>query len=74
MEQVLSVDSPARYKHASELLDELTDTVGDNEKHPLAGLMDTLGTLIEAWEASHHPVPDAAPEQVCGLPDEGTRT
>jgi HTH-type transcriptional regulator/antitoxin HigA len=26
--------------------------------------MDTLGTLIEAWEAEHHPVPEAAPRKV----------
>lgn len=61
---MLSVDSPASYKHACRLLDDLTDEIGDNEKHPLAGLMATLGTLIEAWEAEHQPVPQASPRQV----------
>jgi HTH-type transcriptional regulator/antitoxin HigA len=63
---MLTIDSPASYKHACRLLDDLSDEIGDNEKHPLAGLMDTLGTLIEAWEAEHDPVPNAAPRQVLG--------
>jgi HTH-type transcriptional regulator / antitoxin HigA len=61
---MLTIDSPASYKHACRLLDDLSDEIGDNEKHPLAGLMDTLGTLIAAWEAEHHPVPQAQPRQV----------
>ena len=61
---MLVVDSPATYKHASRLLDDLVDEIGNNEKHPLAGLMATLGTLVEAWENEHHPMPDAAPRQV----------
>lgn len=64
---MLTVDSPASYKHACRLLDDLTDEIGDDERHPLAGLMDTLGTLIEAWEAAHQPVPAAAPGQVLAL-------
>lgn len=35
------------------LLDELIDEVGEDEKHPLASLMDTLGALIEAYEDEH---------------------
>src|SRR5574341_1290915 len=35
------------------LLDELIDEVGEDEKHPLASLMDTLGTLIEAYDDKH---------------------
>ena len=30
-----------------ELLDRVTDEVGENENHPLASLMDVLGVLIE---------------------------
>ena len=61
---LLTVDSPSSYRRACRVLDDLTDQVGDDERHPLAGLMDTLGTLIEAWEAEHHPLPQAAPRQV----------
>ena len=38
-----------------ELLDQLTDTVGENEDHPLASLMDVLGVLIEKYEDEHVP-------------------
>jgi len=31
------------------LLDSLIDEVGNNESHPLASLMETLGSLIEAY-------------------------
>lgn len=37
------------------LLDELIGEVGEKEQHPLASLMDTLGTLIEAYEDRHFP-------------------
>lgn len=32
------------------MLDELIDTVGENEAHPLASLMETIGALIESYE------------------------
>lgn len=31
-------------------LDELIDVVGNDENHPLASLMDVIGTLIESYE------------------------
>ncbi len=36
-------------------LDTLIDEVGEDESHPLASLMDLLGTLIEKYEAEHVP-------------------
>ena len=49
------------YERAIALLDELIDEVGEDEKHPLASLMDTLGTLIEAYEDKHLPAPVGDP-------------
>jgi HTH-type transcriptional regulator/antitoxin HigA len=49
------------YNRAVALLDELIDEVGEDEKHPLASLMDTLGTLIEAYEDRHLPEPVGDP-------------
>lgn len=45
------------YDRAVALLDELIDEVGEDEKHPLASLMDTLGTLVEAYEDKYIPEP-----------------
>ena len=41
------------YHELVELLDQLTDEVGENEDHPLASLMDVLGVLIEKYEDEH---------------------
>jgi HTH-type transcriptional regulator/antitoxin HigA len=49
------------YERAVGLLDELIDEVGEDEKHPLASLMDILGTLIEAYEDRHLPEPVGDP-------------
>ena len=36
-------------------LDNLIDEVGEDEKHPLASLMEVLGVLIERYEDLHVP-------------------
>jgi HTH-type transcriptional regulator/antitoxin HigA len=41
------------YKKLVNLLDGVIDEVGGNETHPLASLMETLGSLVEAYEVSH---------------------
>jgi HTH-type transcriptional regulator / antitoxin HigA len=43
------------YKELVELLDRVTDQVGEDENHPLASLMDVLGVLIEKYEDEHVP-------------------
>ena len=41
------------------VLDALIDTVGEDEEHPLASLMEVIGTLIEKYEDEHLPEPGA---------------
>ncbi len=43
------------YRELVEVLDQLTDTVGEDEHHPLASLMDVLGVLVEKYEDEHVP-------------------
>jgi HTH-type transcriptional regulator / antitoxin HigA len=38
-----------------ELLDALIDRVGEDESHPLASLMEVVGSLIERYEDEHVP-------------------
>jgi len=45
----------ADYRELVELLDRITDEVGENENHSLASLMDVLGVLIEKYEDEHFP-------------------
>lgn len=54
--QVVSVPhTQEEYERAIALLDELIDEVGEVEDHALASLMETLGSLIEAYENDHVP-------------------
>ena len=45
----------ADYRDLVQLLDRLTDEVGEDQNHPLASLMDVLGVLIEKYEDEHVP-------------------
>ena len=48
------------YDKLVKLMDNLIDLVGNNEHHPLASLMETVGILIEKYEEEHHPMPKAS--------------
>jgi HTH-type transcriptional regulator/antitoxin HigA len=44
-----------QYENAVKMLDELIEKIGEDESHPLASLMEILGTLIENYENQHFP-------------------
>ena len=54
---LLSIRSEVEYAAAVVRLNDLLDEVGTDERHPLYGLLDTLGTLINSYEQQHHPMP-----------------
>ena len=41
------------YEEAVRLLDNLIDSIGEDENHALASLMEILGYLIEKYEDEH---------------------
>lgn len=43
------------YMKLCKRLDELIDEVGNDENHPLASLMETIGFLIEKYEEDRYP-------------------
>ena len=43
------------YNNLVNLLDSLIDEVGNDESHPLSSLMETIGSLIEAYESQNYP-------------------
>ena len=49
------------YNRLVHILDGLIDEVGENESHPLASLMETLGSLIESYEIQHFPEIEGSP-------------
>jgi HTH-type transcriptional regulator / antitoxin HigA len=56
---LLTIRNEREYNAAVKRLNELLDEIGDNEKHPLYTLLDTLGTLVHAYEEEHYPIPAA---------------
>ena len=64
----------ADYKQLDAVLKELIYVVGDNEKHPLAPLMDFIGVLTTKYEDKHFPkLTDLFPELVKGVNPNDTR-
>ncbi|MDL1912678.1 helix-turn-helix domain-containing protein [Chloroflexi bacterium CFX6] len=61
---LLTIRNEREYNAAVKRLDELLDEIGDDEKHPLYSLLDTLGTLIHAYEEEHYPIPDASGAEI----------
>ncbi len=58
------IHSERQYEGMVNLLNALIDTVRDDEDHPLAGLMEIVGDLIEDYENAHYPMPEAEPREV----------
>ena len=52
------VQNEQDYDRAVERLNTLLDEVGTDERHPLYSLLDTLGTVLHAWEEQHHAMPE----------------
>lgn len=57
---LLTIRNEREYEQAVKRLNNLLDEIGANERHPLYELLDTLGTLIHAYEEKHHTVPESS--------------
>jgi HTH-type transcriptional regulator/antitoxin HigA len=55
---ILTIRNEREYDAAVKRMNALLDEIGANERHPLYGLLDTLGALIHLYEEAHHPIPD----------------
>ena len=56
----LSIRDEQDYDRAVEQLNQLIDEVGTNEEHPMYEYLDTLGTIIHAYEEKRYPMPHAS--------------
>ena len=54
----LTIRNERDYHAAVKRLNDLLGEVGDQTHHPLYDLLDTLGTLIHAYEEQRHPLPE----------------
>jgi HTH-type transcriptional regulator/antitoxin HigA len=57
---LLTIRNESEYDRAIKRLNDLLDEIGTNERHPLYELLDTLGTLLQAYEERHHPLPESS--------------
>ncbi|EMY68322.1 helix-turn-helix domain-containing protein [Leptospira vanthielii] len=65
LKDILSVPhTDKQYKKIVKVLDELIDEVGNDEKHQLAPLLETVGNLIEEYENDHYIQPNAEPIEI----------
>lgn len=64
LEPMLTIRNEEEYEQAIKRLNDLIDEIGANEQHPLYNLLDTLGTLIEAYEAEHYAIPNCGGSDV----------
>ena len=62
IQHVFSVPhNKTEYDELLRILDSLIDEVGENESHPLASLMETIGSLIESYESKMLPEMETDP-------------
>ena len=67
IQPLFSIRDEDGYDKAITTLNALIDEVGTNEQHPLYELLDTLGTVIQAYEEKHHPIPECSGVEVLKL-------
>ena len=57
---LFTIRNEREYDRAVNRMNLLLDLIGTNERHPLYGLLDTLGTLIYTYEEQHHQLPECS--------------
>lgn len=57
---VEAIINEAGYDCAVAQMNELIDLVGTDETHPMYDYLDTLGTLVHAYEEAYMPIPSAS--------------
>jgi HTH-type transcriptional regulator/antitoxin HigA len=61
---VATPNNDADYEARLALLYQLIDEVGEDERHPLASLLNFVGIQIAEYEKQHYAMPDASPQDV----------
>jgi HTH-type transcriptional regulator/antitoxin HigA len=56
------IHSDADYDHMVALMNALLDVAGDDEEHPLSGLLDLVSDLVSRYEQVRYPIEAADPK------------
>jgi HTH-type transcriptional regulator / antitoxin HigA len=62
--KLTTIRSERHYKAMTEFMNDLLDTVGDRESHPLAGLLEVVTLFVRDYEEHNVEIPDASPADV----------
>ena len=55
---ISTIRDESHYARMTEMLESLLDEAGGDERHPIMGLVDIVGDLIQDYETEQHPVPE----------------
>ena len=58
------IRSDKEYERTVALMNTLLDVAGDDENHPMSGLLDLVSDLVEDYDAAHFTPPTAEPKDV----------
>ena len=56
------IHTEADYDRTVKMMNALLDVTGDDEDHPLSGLLDLTSDLVSRYEQEHHPIEAADPK------------
>ena len=56
------IHNELEYDRMVGLMNQLLDVVGDDEDHPLSGLLELAGELVSKYEQAHHAIEPANPK------------
>ncbi len=61
MAHLRPIQNEKEYDRMVALMNSLLDAVGDNEGHPLDGLLNLVGDMVSKYEQEHHAIEAATP-------------
>jgi HTH-type transcriptional regulator / antitoxin HigA len=62
MAHLRPIHTEADYDRTVKMMYALLDVTGDDEEHPLSGLLDLTSDLVSRYEQEHHPIEAADPK------------
>jgi HTH-type transcriptional regulator/antitoxin HigA len=57
---ISTIRDEGHYARMTQMLESLLDEAGGDENHPVMGLVDIVGDLIEDYEAEQHQLPEVS--------------
>ncbi len=60
--QLRPIHDEAGYERTLALMNSLLDEAGDDEDHPLSGLIELVGELVSRYEQTNYPIEPAEPK------------